>query len=173
MDDRKTIFDYLGQVFIIFGITIMILNLFCILFGESAKEYSEIFKLGKEGIGIDTMMQFFLISVCTVAINSLLFTDIIIKNMRLVLRMICMITLEILIIIVFVLTCGWFPIDMWQPWVMFLLCFGICFVVSCGVTTLKERMENKKMEEALKRIKGSRPEELNLSDCQRRQREEK
>lgn len=68
-------------------------------------------------------------------------------------RTICMLAAEVAVIAVFVITCGWFPVAMWQPWAMFFFCFGICFVLSFAVTLLKTRLEERKMEEALERLK--------------------
>ncbi len=154
MEERKTIFDYIGQVFMIFGITICILNVFCILFGEDAKEYSAMFSFGKEGLAVPTMLQFLLVSACTVANRFLFFTETFIKNMTLPVRTVCMVIVEVAVTAVFIIAFGWFPTDMWLPWVMFLLSFGICFMVSLAVTVIKTRVENQRMEEALKRLKS-------------------
>lgn len=153
MEERKTIFDYLGQVFTIYGISIALMCVFCVLFGDGAKDFSSLFALGKEGLSTATMAQFLVISVCIVGIRFLFFTDVIIKKMSLTLRTIWMVISAILVAAAFIIICDWFPIDMWKPWVMFLICFGICFIVSMSITILKERMENKKMEEALERLK--------------------
>ena len=153
MEERKTIFDYIGQVFMIFGITICILNVFCVLFGEDAKAYSTMFSLGKEGLSVPVMLQFLLVSVCTVANRFLFFTETFIKNMTVPVRTVCMVVAEVAVMAVFIIAFGWFPTDMWLPWVMFILCFCICFVISLAVTVIKTRVENRKMEEALKRLK--------------------
>ncbi|MCM1388501.1 MAG: hypothetical protein NC231_14320 [Bacillus sp. (in: Bacteria)] len=153
MEERKTIFDYIGQILMIFGVTVCILNVFCVLFGEGAKEYSTIFALGKEGLAVSTMMQFLLVSVCTAALRFFFFTDTFIKKMTVPLRTVCMVTAEVAVIAVFIVSFGWFPVDMWQPWAMFILCFGICFIVSAAVTVIKTRLENQAMEKALARLK--------------------
>lgn len=161
MEERKTIFDYMAQVLIIFGMTICILNVFCLLFGEDAKEYSTMFSLGKEGLSIPVMMQFLLVSVCTVANRFLFFTETVIKKMTVPVRTICMLIVEVALIAVFIVTCGWFPVDMWLPWVMFLICFGICFVISVAVTGIKTRVENQRMKEALERLKNQEQKDEN------------
>ena len=159
MEERKTIYDYLAQVLMIFGFTMIILNLFCYLFGEDAKEYSTMFALGREGIKTDTMMQYLMASAFTVLFRFLFFTDMVIQNWRVVTRTICMIVSEILMITVFVLVFGWFPVDMWQSWGLFLVCFGLCFAASVTVTITKERVENRKMEAALKKLKEQKKTE--------------
>ena len=42
---------------------------------------------------------------------------------------------------------------------MFFVWFVICFVASIALSILKERMENKKMEEALERLKKKEKEQ--------------
>ncbi len=112
------------------------------------------FSLGKEGIAIDTMLQFLLVSACTVSLRFFFFTETFIKNMTVPLRTVAMLASEIAVIILFIIVCGWFPTDLWIAWMMFFLCFGVCFVFSLTVSVLKESMENKQMEEALERLKG-------------------
>lgn len=153
MEERKTIFDYIGQVFMIFGLTMLILSALTLVFGESAKGYSSMFSLGKEGIGLKTMMQFLLASVLTVILRMFFFTDILFKNMGTALRAAAMVLSELLVISVLVLAFQWFPVDEWRPWVMFFTSFGICFAVSLTVMVFKERIENRRMEEALERMR--------------------
>ncbi len=153
MEEKKTIFDYIAQVFLTFGITIGILNIFCLLFGDSAKEISTIFSLGSDGLSIRTTFQFFLASLCIVIAKFIFFTDVFIKKMSIAMRTVCMVSAVLIVLAVFIRICGWFPVNMWQPWLMFFLCFGISFAISMGVTIFKERMENRKMEEALDRLK--------------------
>ena len=151
--EKKTIIDYIGQVFLIYGITIVILNIFCLLVGEDAQSVSTMFAIGNAGLSVSTMLQFLGVSICIVAARFLFFTDVIIKNMPIVVRTICMVTVVIAIIATFIVLFGWFPVNMWLPWLMFLLCFGISFLISMVVVCLKERIENRKMEEALVRLK--------------------
>lgn len=64
-----------------------------------------------------------------------------------------MLTAAVIIIAVFIIVFHWFPVNMWQPWAMFFICFGISFLGSYLVMVIKERVENKRMEEALQRLK--------------------
>lgn len=153
MEERKDIFAYIGQVFQIFGFTVSALCLFCLLFGEGAKEYSTMFALGSGGIPVVTLLQFLGVAVCITALRFLFCTDAIIKRLSVTWRTVFMFLSTLLVMIVFVITCGWFPADMWEPWAMFILCFGISTGVSTAVTIFKERIENRRMEEALKRLK--------------------
>ncbi|MBQ4522291.1 MAG: hypothetical protein IJA10_04990 [Lachnospiraceae bacterium] len=153
MEERKTIFDYLGQIFMIFGITIAVLNVLCVLFGEDAKSVSAMFSLGNQGLSVPIVFQFLGVSVVIVTLRFLFFTDVIIKNMSVTARMIWMIVLVLLTISAFIIIFKWFPADMWQPWAMFFLCFGVSFGISMVLTIVKEKAETRKMEEALERLK--------------------
>lgn len=137
----------------IFGFTMLLLFVFSLLFGESAKGYSTIFSLGKEGIGLDTMMQFLLASAATVTLRMLFFTDMLFKDMRLIPRTAGMVFSELAVIIILVWKFGWFPVDEVLPWFMFILSFGVCFGVSLLVTVFREKTENRRMEEALESMK--------------------
>ena len=153
MDERRTIFDYIGMVFSVFGFFVAVMNIFCILFGEEAKEISSMFSMGNKGISIAMMMQYFAVSALIIAARFLFCTDIIIKNMAIAARAVCMVAASVVIIVFFILRFGWFPADMWMPWILFFVSFGICFAVSMTVAVQKEKADNRKMEEALAKLK--------------------
>ena len=83
-----------------------------------------------------------------------LFSDGLIRKVSIAVRTIIMFSLVIVMIVYFICRYGWFPIDMWQPWVMFFLCFGISAAISTWLSGWKEKLENQVMEEALKRLKA-------------------
>ena len=153
MEEKKTIFDYLAQVMIIFGFAMLVLNIFCLVFGNAAKDISTIFELGDQGISVEITLQFLCISALITGLRFVFFTDMIIQKMPIWLRTICMLTFVVIIIAAFIIIFHWFPVNMWQPWAMFFVCFGLSFLGSCLVVIVKEKVENKRMEEALQRLK--------------------
>lgn len=154
MNKKDTVFSYLTQIFLIYGFTILTLTVFCFLFGEGAKDFSTIFALGSSGLSLATMIQFFALSVCIATFRFVLFSDGLIRKVSIAVRTVIMFALVILLMILFIYLFGWFPINMWQPWVMFLLCFGISAVFSTLLSVWKEKLENQMMEEALSRLKA-------------------
>lgn len=153
MDREKTIFDYLGQVMIVFGFSMIVLNVFCLLIGEDAKSISTIYSLGEKGVSVVTAMQFLGVSACITGFRFLFFTDRIINRMSVTLRTGCMFAAIIILVAACAVMFDWFPVNMWQPWAAFLATFALCAAASIFVMILKEKAENKKMEEALRRIK--------------------
>ena len=153
MNRHETVFDYLKQIAVIYGFTVLALIIFCLLFGESAMEYSTIFALGSRGLTLSTLLQFFLLSVLIATLRFLLFTDGLIRKAPIALRTLLMFSSVIVLIVLFNYWFGWFPVNMWQPWIMFFLCFGICAGVSTFLTIWKERLEDEAMAKALERMK--------------------
>lgn len=154
MEEKKTIFDYLAQVLMIFGFAMLTLNIFCIAFGESAKDISTMFALGNQGIPAEIAFQFLFLSAGVTGLRFVFFTDTLIRQMPLWLRTVCMLTSVIVIIAIFIIAFHWFPVNMWQPWAMFFLCFAVSFVCSWLVMIIREKHENRRMEKALQKLKG-------------------
>lgn len=154
MEEKKTIFDYLGRIIFTFGFTMMCMMCFVLLFGEAAKEYSVFFAFGRQGLPVKVMAQFFGLSVIVEGIRILFFTEGMVKKIGILPRMICMVLSIILAIALFAVVFDWFPVTMWEPWCMFLLCFGVCFAGSLAVVSLKNRMENRRLAEGLSKMKA-------------------
>lgn len=153
MEDKRTVLDYLEQVFIVFGFAMLMMNIFCFAFGDSAKEFSAMFRLGKQGVPIEIAFQLLGVTALIAGVRLVFFTDIFIKKMPIGLRTICMLIAVVVLITAFVIVFHWFPVNMWQPWIMFFICFAICFLGSYFVMIIKQNMENKRMAEALQRLK--------------------
>lgn len=154
MEKRKTIFNYLTQVLVIFGFSTLIMNIFCLIFGQSAKDISSMFELGNQGISSKIAFQFLGLSALVTGSRFIFFTDTLIKKMSIRLRTVFMLLSVIAIIAAFIIVFNWFPIHMWQCWAMFLVCFALSFTGSYAVVTIKEKSENKQMEDALRRLKA-------------------
>ena len=153
MDKKFSILEFCSQVFTIYGITIVLLNIFCILFGESAQELSTIFSMGSQGLGIATSFQFLLAVLAITIIRFIFMTDILIIKMPTAARIAAMFVGTFAIILVFIIVFDWFPTDLPMAWIMFLICFVVCSTAGTMISLVVEKQENRKLEEALKRYK--------------------
>ena len=153
MDKKFSVLKFLSQVFMIYGITTGLLNIFCILFGTSAHGLSTIFSLGNTGVSIATSFQFLLAVFLIVGLKFIFMTDILIKKIPLAARIIIMFAGAFATIVVFIFAFGWFPADMPIAWIMFVICFVLSCAVSTVISVLAEKQENRRLEEALKRYK--------------------
>lgn len=153
MDKNFSVFGFFSQIFTIYGINTLLLNIFCIMFGEKTYGFSTIFSLGSNGIAVSTSFQFLLALSIITTLKFIFMTDILIKKMPLILRIIALFAGAFATIITFIFIFNWFPSDMLNAWIMFI----ICFIISCTVGTLisvsAEKRENRRLEEALKRFK--------------------
>ncbi len=149
MEEKKTIFNYISQVFTTFGIIVLIFILLSILIGERTEDYSTLFAMGNEGLSIATLCELLLLAVMITLARLVFLTDRWIMNMTMIARN-ALFFLAVLIMIVFmVFAFKWFPVDDLSAWIGFILSYALSMVISVFVTKLKERSENSKMQEAL------------------------
>lgn len=153
MDKNFSLLKFLSQVFMLYGITTGLLNIFCLLFGESAYGLSTIFSLGSLGVSVSTSLQFLLAVSVITGMRCIFMTDILIKKMPLAARIISLFTGAFATVLIFTFIFGWFPADLPLAWIMFIVCFIISCAVSTMISVLAERQENRRLEEALKRYK--------------------
>ena len=153
MEERKHLFDYAGQVFMIFGLTMAVVAAICAVVGDEAKGYSTMFVFGSGGVPIRTVFQFLLSSVCITALRVLFFTDIFIKRMSVAKRTVSMVALVIALIGIFAAAFGWFPVNDPKCWAACLISFAICFAVSAAFSVIKERAENRRLADGLLKLK--------------------
>lgn len=153
LDERKHLLDYLAQVILVFGITLLIIAFICCLTGDDAKEHSTVFALGSAGIPINTIFQYLLSSACITLLRFLFFTDTVIRKMSIAIRTTLMLISVIVLIGIFAYIFGWFPVNEPKCWIIFMICFGICFVISMFVSVFKEAMDNKQLADGLKNLK--------------------
>ena len=153
MEDKKTIFYYISQVFATYGMILFIFIILGITVGESASDYSSLFELGNKGFSIATLLQLFILAILISIAQIAFLTDRWIKNMLLIFRNVLFFGTAIITIAIFAIFFEWFPVYDVKAWIGFVLSFMICTFVSVTISRLEEQAENKKMEQALNRIK--------------------
>ena len=158
MGEKKNFLTYVEQVFMILGVSLLVITGICAILGEESQGYSTMFALGSEGIPINTVMEYLLSSVCITALRFVFFTDALIKRWTTAGRTIAMVAAVIILVGVFAYAFGWFPVDDPKCWMAFLVSFGICFVLSAVLSVKKERLENQQLERALQQMKESKQE---------------
>ena len=83
-------------------------------------------------------------------------SDSIIKNMRVPLRTTLYLIAVTIFIIIMIFAFGWFPVDLPMAWIGFAVSYMLSLIVSVVITFAKERMENNRMQEALKRYNSEK-----------------
>ena len=153
MEEKKNIFDYIKELFTSYGIVVLLFIVINLIIGNEAGSVSSLFALGSKGLSTATLLQLlFLVLIITVAQN-LFLTDLVIKNMALVVRNILFFVTILVAITVFAVVFSWFPLNDPRAWIGFLVSFSVCTVVSSVIMRMEENAENKKMQDALNRLK--------------------
>ena len=149
MEEKKTIFNYISQVFATFGIIVLIFITLSIIIGESTKGYSTLFSMGKRGISIRTLGELLLLAIMITLAQVVFLTDRWIMNMTMIIRNLLFFTAVLIVIVIMIFAFKWFPIGDVTAWIGFIISYALSIIISTLVTKLKERTENSKMQEAL------------------------
>lgn len=153
MEQKKTVIDFAGAVLCTFGFISIMMMIFTFLLGESAKKLSTMFRLGSKGIPVETLLQYLILAVIITGIRYFFCWEKIGKYLSELWCDILLICGILLVIVSFIIKFGWFPIHMWQPWILFTLCFVVCFITSLWIMLQKTKIENKLLEENLESMK--------------------
>ena len=149
MEEKKTVFNYISQLFATYGVIVAIFIVFSLLIGNGADEYSTLFSFKDVALGIPTLLQLLLLAVFITVSQVLFLTDRMIKGMSMVLRYILFFVTIMLAMIIMTVIFKWFPIDDPKAWCGFFISFIISMLISAFLTRLAEKSENRKMQEAL------------------------
>ena len=149
MEEKKTIFNYISQTFATYGVIVLIFILFSLFIGESASEYSPLFALGKEGISLPILAELLLLAVMITGAQVVFVTDILIKNLSIVLRNVLLFVTVFIVMVIMIIIFDWFPTNDITAWMGFVISYAVSMLVSVGITKLREHLENSKMQKAL------------------------
>ena len=153
MDEKNTIFDYIKQLFTTYGIMVLIFIVINLIIGNEARTVSTLFALGSSGLSSATLFQLLFLAVIITVAQNIFLSDILIKNMALIVRNILFFLTVMVAISMFVILFGWFPIGNVVAWIGFIVCFALCTAISAVIMRLEENAENRKMQEALNKYK--------------------
>ena len=154
MERPKTFFDYIAQTLMTFGLTVAVFLLLTLFLGNAAQEVSTLFSLGEKGVSVASLAQLLLLCACIVFFRFLFFTETIIRKAGVAARTVAMLFCTVVLILLFVIAFRWFPAKMPLAWVSFGVCFVVCFLLGALVSSCKERLENRKMADALEKMKN-------------------
>ena len=151
IEEKKTIFSYIGQALATYGIVVFIFAAFSMLLGDKVGDYSSLFALGSKGLTMPTLAQLFFLAIALTVIQVAFLTDVWISNITMSLRKILFFLTILAVLIFMIIVFNWFPIDDPIAWIGFFACFIVSMAVSIIFTKFREIVENKRMQEALEK----------------------
>lgn len=154
MERDKTVFDYIESFFKTFGIVVTIFTALSFFVGDMASEYSAFFILGSRGLTTKSLAQLFVFVAILELADTLFMTDKWIKDMKMVVRNILFFLSVFTVICIFAYVFHWFPFTYVGAWIGFFICYFVCTGIGTVLYKMKENAINKKMEQALRRIRN-------------------
>lgn len=153
MNENKTVFNYILQIFGTYGIIVVIFVVLSLVLPEEVGEVSSLFALGKNGITNATLLQLLLLAVLISVSRIIFLTDRVFSKMTIILRNILFFLTVLVMITLFVVIFKWFPIADMKAWIGFLVSYIICTSIGVFISRWAEKQENIKMEAALKKYR--------------------
>lgn len=157
MEDRKTVFTYIGETFAAFGIIVFLFILITAGIGKAAEGYSTFFEFGNRAISLHTLLQFLGLAIVSNVCRNVLFDDRWIRSMSLFARNVVFFLIITVTIVIFVILFDWFPINDIKAWIGFIVSFAVSSTIAVVLSRIRERTENDKMNRALEKYNGDDP----------------
>ena len=148
--------SFIRETMYIFAFDMLVLIVLAYFIGEEAREISTMFRLGSEGLALETMVQYFLSAAVIAGWKNFFSSRRIFKKMMVLWRTVGRVFAVAGSMVCFVAVCGWFPIDSVEGWIGFVVSFIVCFVVSAGCMVYRTNRESRKYEVLLQRYQSSR-----------------
>ena len=120
--------SFIRETMYIFAFDMLILIVLAYFIGEEAREISTMFRLGSEGLALETMVQYFLSAAVIAGWKNFFSSRRIFKKMMVLWRTVGMVFAVAVSMVCFVAVCGWFPIDSVEGWIGFVVSFIVCFL---------------------------------------------
>lgn len=156
MEDRKTIFTYIGETFATYGIIVFLFVLITAGIGKDAEGYSTFFTFGNRAMSLHTLLQLLGLAVVISVCRNVLFDDRWIRSMSMLARNVLFFLIITITIVLFVILFGWFPINDMKAWIGFFISFAVSSTVAVVLSRIRERAENDKMNRALEKYNGGK-----------------
>lgn len=149
----KKILEILNDIFLTFGIVILVLLVVTVAIGNYAKEMSSLFEFGSSAIAVSTILQILILCAGSNILKHIFYTDFMIKHLTRWSRILILFTTIFILLIFVILRFGWILENNPSGWIYAFFAFVLSFTGSVVSIMLKEKSENKKMNDALKQYK--------------------
>jgi len=159
MNEEKKVFSVFFQHTIVtFAYSIIAMTITGQILANYRDTHNVLSILGHEGLTYQSIMQIFALSAVLGVLITLLTSDIILKHVMLLWRYATLLFLSTVACGLFVVIFRWFPLDLWQAWVGFILFFVTFFIIGLSAMIAKTKIEDKRYEKLLSIYKSKKGE---------------
>ncbi|MCL2353677.1 MAG: hypothetical protein FWC69_03510 [Defluviitaleaceae bacterium] len=152
-EDKSILGLFLGHTITTFACTVIATTMIGWIFVNFSNSQIDLSILGSEGLAYAHIAQILGLSTVLGALITLLTSDIVLKQTMLLWRCALLLFLSLVACGLFVIIFRWFPLDLWQAWLSFLLSFVVFFILGIGSMLLKTKLEDKKYKKLLSSYK--------------------
>lgn len=160
----KTIFGFISSTIVAFFIAIIVITVTGIFMGDDAKEFSSFYQLGSQGIAYNTILQWLTASFVMAGFGMLLHSEWVCRRLMAFWRYALNVISMIITVVVFSACFNWFPLDIAEAWIVFLICFVISFAISLKLVSIKIKSEGRLYDKLLEDYKSRLSEEDDISE---------
>jgi len=143
-----------GTIFTSTVLTISIAGMIFARFDPGLRETSSLFALTPIGITYNTILQIFMGSVILAAVSAFLFSERFLYKMKFLLRTVIFLLMVLILFSLFSIIFKWFSVNDPMGWLGFFVSILVCFLISIGLTLVKQKLEGKKYNKLLESYKA-------------------
>ncbi len=152
-EDKSLIVEFVKQVFTTFAAAIIAISIVGWFMGDAEKGSGGLFDLGSRGLSYRSMLQILIFSFTIGVFRILLLSDLIIKKMMLLWKMMLMFFLSFVSATLCSILFHWFPIESRHAWISFIISISVCFVIGVLAMIVKTKLEDRKYHKLLSAYK--------------------
>ena len=147
----KDILRFLNQITIAFTITIVTIAMMGCLFGKEIFAISGFYV--EDGLSLTAVLQVLALATLVSLSNIILDKPKVFSHLRIGTLTLLRFCAVLIIIISFILSFHWFPVDHMVAWFSFFVCFGICFITAVCLQLHLCKVKNKEYQQLLENYK--------------------
>ncbi|MCL2834170.1 MAG: hypothetical protein FWD78_13450 [Treponema sp.] len=157
-EERKTplIIELLKNFAAVFTASLVAMSLAGMILSRNipnADAISTLFAM-KNGLSYNSILQITGFSLVITLIAVFLFSGQFEIKIKFSLRLLILFLLSLVVVSVFSIVFGWFPINQASAWIGFILCFIVCYAISAGLTVLNLKIQKNKYGKLLENYKN-------------------
>ena len=149
---KKHLWTYFLNVIFCFGLVTAFSTIVIMLVGDEIKGETGMTILGSDGIPTAFLLQFLIAEMIVMALRKLFLSDLCIKSMKPILRVILFLTTALCTMTGFILVCGWFP----PGGLLVFVPLAVCAIILNAIRMFRrEEKKNKELAAALEQYKST------------------
>lgn len=152
-EEKSLLVEFVSQVLLTFAAAMIAISIVGWFVGDVEKGSVGLYSLGADGLSYKAMLQIFIVSLTTGGLRILLLSDLFLKKMMLLWKLVLMFVMSFLAATVCAVIFQWFPTENWQAWISYIISITVCIVLGVLAMVIKIKLEDRKYDKLLSAYK--------------------